>query len=124
MKRIVIGIFLLAIALPGLAQTEKLGVGDALHVIVHQQPDLTTDARINEQGNITMPLIGMVKVAGLSPNEAARAIGESFKKGEFLKNPQISVAVVTVRSRQVSVLGAVTRPGATRWTTPATSWPT
>ena len=111
MKRLVIGIFLLAIALPGLAQTDKLGIGDALHVIVHQQPDLTTDARINEQGSITMPLLGEVKVAGLSPSEAGGAIAERFKKGEFLKNPQVSVAVTTVRSKQVSVLGAVARPG-------------
>ena len=111
MKRIVIGIFLLAIALPGLAQTEQLGIGDAVHVIVHQQPDLTTDARINERGSITMPLIGEVKVKGLSPSQAAGAIAEGFKKGEFLKNPQVTVAITTVRSKQVSVLGQVTRPG-------------
>ncbi len=111
MKRIVIGIFLLAIALPGLAQTEQLGIGDAVHVTVHQQPDLTTDARINERGSITMPLIGEVKVAGLSPSQAAGEVAERFKKGEFLKNPQVTVAITTVRSKQVSVLGAVARPG-------------
>jgi polysaccharide export outer membrane protein len=105
------GIFLLALAGAAWAQTDKLGVGDAVHVIVHQQPDLTTDARINERGAIAMPLIGEVKLAGMAPNEAAAAIGEKFKKGEFLKNPQVSVAVTTVRSRQVSVLGAVLRPG-------------
>jgi len=115
MKRIAVGIFrgifLLVLAVPGFAQTEKLGVGDALRIMVHQQPDLTTDARVSERGTIAMPLVGEVKVAGLSQAEAAGAIGESFKKGQFLKNPQVSVAVTTVRSRQVSVLGAVARPG-------------
>jgi polysaccharide export outer membrane protein len=108
------GIFLLALAGTAWAQTDKLdklGVGDAVHVVVHQQPDLTTDARINERGAVTLPLIGEVKVAGMAPTEAAAAIGEKFKKGEFLKNPQVSLSVTTVRSRQVSVLGAVTRPG-------------
>jgi len=86
-------------------------VGDAVHVIVHQQPDLTTDARVNEHGAIGMPLIGEVKVAGLAPSEAAAAISEKYKKGEFLRNPQVSLSVTTVRSRQVSVLGDVARPG-------------
>ena len=114
MKRIAIGIYLLALAGGAWAQTDKLdklGVGDAVHVVVHQQPDLTTDARINEKGAITVPLIGEVKIAGLSPAEAATAIGEGLKKGQYLKNPQVSLSVTTVRSRQVSVLGNVARPG-------------
>ena len=111
MKRILIGVFLLAIALPGWAQTDKLGVGDAIRITVHQQPDLTTEARISERGTVALPLVGEIKLAGLSQVEAAGAIGESFKKGQFLKNPQVTVAITTVRSKQVSVLGAVTRPG-------------
>jgi len=111
MKRIVVGTFFLVLAAGAWAQAEKLGVGDAIRVTVHQQPDLTTDARINERGVIAVPLIGEVKVAGLSQAEAATAIGDSFKKGQYLKNPQVTVAITTVRSRQVSVLGAVARPG-------------
>src|ERR687892_719034 len=38
-------------------------------------------------------------------------VGEAFKKGRFLKNPQVSLALTTLRSRQVSVLGEVARPG-------------
>ena len=111
MKRIAAGIFMLALALPGLAQTEKLGAGDAVRITVHQQPDLTTDARVSERGTVAMPLIGEVKLAGMSQVEAARAIADSFKKGQFLRNPQVTVAITTVRSKQVSVLGAVARPG-------------
>jgi polysaccharide biosynthesis/export protein len=111
MKSILSAIFLLIMAAPALAQTEKLGVGDAIRVTVFQQPDLTTEARINEKGLIAMPLVGEVKVAGLSQHDAATAIGESLKKGKYLKNPQVAVAVTTVRSKQVSVLGLVARPG-------------
>jgi len=111
MKRIAMGLFLLALAGGAWAQSDKLGIGDAVHVTVHQQPDLTTDGRINERGTITMPLIGEIKVAGHSQAEAAAQIAGKLKDGQFLKNPQVLVALTTVRSRQVSVLGAVARPG-------------
>jgi polysaccharide export outer membrane protein len=111
MKRLVLGIFVLAMAAPVLAQTEKLGVGDAVRVTVYQQTDLTTEARISERGTINMPLIGEVKVNGMSTAQAAGAIADSFKNGRFLKNPQVTVAITTLRSRQVSVLGHVARPG-------------
>src|SRR5207237_4471509 len=115
MKRIVVGLFLLAAAVAAYAQATKpadtLGIGDAVRVTVYQQTDLTTDARITENGTITMPLIGEVKIAGLSAIEAGTQIGEALKSGQFLKNPQLTVAVTTVRSRQVNVLGIVARLG-------------
>jgi polysaccharide export outer membrane protein len=112
MKRILIGMLLLVAAVPGWADSrEKLGVGDAVRVTVFQQPDLTTEARVSEQGTIGMPLVGEVKVAGLSPHEAGSQIAGALKKGQYLKNPQVSVALTTVRSRQVSVLGQIARPG-------------
>lgn len=114
-KRIASGIFrgilLLALAAPTWAQAEKLGIGDAIRVTVFQQPDLATDTRINEKGTIAMPLIGEVKVAGKSQAEAAAQIAARLKDGKFLKDPQVAVALTTLRSRQVSVLGAVARPG-------------
>jgi polysaccharide export outer membrane protein len=86
-------------------------VGDTVRVTVFQQPDLTTEARISEQGTIAMPLIGEVKIAGQVSNAAASSIAAALKRGKFLNNPQVTVALATVRSRQVSVLGLVARPG-------------
>ena len=113
MKRILIGLVLMVVALPAAAQGsgEKLGVGDAVRVTVFQQPDLTTETRITERGTIGLPLVGEVKVAGLTPAAAAAQVAAEFKKGQFLKNPQVALALTTVRSRQVSVLGMVARPG-------------
>jgi polysaccharide export outer membrane protein len=112
MRLIALAFFLWAAAVPAFAQpADKLGVGDALRVTVFQQPDLTTEARVTEKGTITMPLIGEVKVAGLSATEAGKAIAGELKSGKFLRNPQVNVAVTTVRSRQVNVLGMVARPG-------------
>ena len=112
MKLIALAFFLWAAALPAWAQpADKLGVGDALRVTVFQQPDLTTEARVTEKGTITLPLVGEVKVAGMSSTQAGKHIAAELKNGKFLRNPQVSVAVTTVRSRQVNVLGMVARPG-------------
>jgi polysaccharide export outer membrane protein len=112
MKLLALALFLFAAAVPAWAQpADKLGVGDALRVTVFQQPDLTTEARVTEKGTITLPLVGEVKVAGLSSTEAGKQIAKELKDGKYLKNPQVSVAVTTVRSRQVNVLGLVARPG-------------
>jgi polysaccharide biosynthesis/export protein len=112
MIRIVTVLLLSALALPGLAQSpDKLGPGDAVHVTVFQQPDLTTDARIGETGAIAMPLVGQVKISGQSTAEAAKTIGDALKDGGFLKQPQVAVALTTVRSRQVSMLGLILHPG-------------
>jgi len=110
MKRMWFAVVFLLAAGPAWG-AEKLGVGDAIRVTVFQQPDLTTEARITERGTIAMPLIGEEKVVGMTPAEAAAKIAAELKKGKYLKAPQVSIALVTLRSQQVSVLGLVTRPG-------------
>jgi polysaccharide biosynthesis/export protein len=112
MIRILMAVLMSALALPGLAQsTDKLGAGDTVHITVFQQPDMTTDARVSDAGTVSVPLVGIVKVDGMTPAEAADAISEALKKGDFLKSPKVSVGLTTVRSRQVSVLGQIVRPG-------------
>jgi polysaccharide biosynthesis/export protein len=111
MRHVLLGLLLWTVAGLGWAQGDKLGVGDAVRVSVFQQPDLTLEARISERGTISMPLIGEVKLAGLSATEAGSHIAAALKRGKFLNNPQVQVALTTLRSRQVSVLGLVTRPG-------------
>ncbi len=117
MKRIALGLVMWAAAAAAYAQgasntpADKVGVGDAVRVTVFQQPDLTTEARVSEQGTISMPLVGEVKVSGLTPAQAGSRIATELKNGKFLKNPQVTLAVTTLRSRQVNVLGMVPRPG-------------
>lgn len=113
----------MACALPALALAgellEALGAGDTIRITVFQNPDLTTEARISEQGTVVFPLLGELGVAGRTPAEAGALIAEQLRQGRLLKNPQVSVAVVQLRSRQVSVLGSVARPG--RYTLDGTS---
>ena len=112
MRHVLLGLLLWMVAGLAFAQSgEKLGVGDAVRVTVFQQPDLTTETRISERGAISMPLVGEVKLAGMSATEAGAQIAGALKRGKFLNNPQVHVALTTLRSRQVSVLGMVARPG-------------
>jgi polysaccharide export outer membrane protein len=105
---------LAAMLLPGTAfgqSRETLGEGDSIRITVFQNPDLTTETRISEQGTITFPLIGEVAIAGLTPAGAQARIARQLIEGKFVLKPQVSLNVVRVRSRQVSVLGQVAHPG-------------
>ncbi len=83
MIRMTMVVLLTALALPGLAQSpEKLGPGDTVHVTVFQQPDLTTDARLNDAGVINFPLVGTIKIGGQSTMDAANSIAKALKDGQ------------------------------------------
>lgn len=106
------GALLTVLFIPGLAPGgEVLGAGDTIHIAVFQNPDLTSERRISERGTVVFPLIGEIKLAGQTPVDAGARIAARLKEGKFLVNPQVNVSVVQVRSRQVSVLGHVARPG-------------
>lgn len=103
----------LAIASPGRAElaADVLGPGDRVRVAVFQVPELTTETRVSERGTVTLPLAGEIEMAGLTPAQAAARVAEQLKRGGFIVNPQVTVAVLEVRSRQVTVLGHVNKPG-------------
>jgi polysaccharide export outer membrane protein len=90
---------------------EPLVPGDNIRVTVFENPDLTTDARISSRGTIRFPLIGTIKLGGLSPAAAAAQIGTQLKDRNFIRHPEVTLSVIQGRSRQVSVLGQVARPG-------------
>ena len=90
---------------------ETLGAGDSIRITVFQNPDMTTETRISPKGSIVFPLIGEVAMDGLTPAQAGSRIADQLKRGRFIVNPQVAVAIVQVRSRQVSVLGQLMRPG-------------
>jgi polysaccharide export outer membrane protein len=88
-----------------------VGPGDVLRITVYQSTDLTLEARVSESGVISYPLLGQVAVGGLSVAQVEATIADGLKKGNFLKQPQVNVLLVTVRGNQASVLGMAARPG-------------
>ena len=88
-----------------------LGAGDGIRVQVFQNPDLTIETRVSENGTITYPLIGAVALGGLSIAVAEQKIASALQKGGFIQNPQVNIILVQIRGNQVAVLGQVNRPG-------------
>jgi len=89
----------------------RIGSGDVVRIQVFQNTDLTVEARVSESGVISYPLLGVIKLSGLSLTAAERLISRRLKQGNFLQNPQVTLNVLQFRSQQVSVLGNVAKPG-------------
>jgi polysaccharide export outer membrane protein len=89
----------------------RLGAGDLIRVMVFDHEELSVDARISETGNITFPLIGQLRVSGLSTRETELLLARSLIDGGFVKQPHISVLVAEYQSQKVAVMGQVARPG-------------
>jgi polysaccharide biosynthesis/export protein len=88
-----------------------LGPGDAIKIVVFQNPDLTLETRVSESGAISYPLIGTVPIGGLTIGAAEQSIAKGLKDGGFVQQPQVNIVLGQVRGNQVSVLGMVNRPG-------------
>lgn len=88
-----------------------LGAGDAIRVQVFQNPDLTIETRVSENGSITYPMIGAVELGGLSIAVAEKKIADALQQGGFIQKPQVNIVLVQIRGNQVAVLGQVNRPG-------------
>ena len=88
-----------------------LGSGDVVNVQVYGRPELTTTTYIADDGTISLPLAGVVEVSGLSTSAAAQKIATAYKKGQYLRNPQVTLLLSQSHSQLVSVLGEVRTPG-------------
>jgi len=93
------------------SRLEALGMGDMVRVTVFRNPELTTEAKVSERGTILFPMIGEVPVSGLTPSQAGQRIADKLRTGKYVVNPEVTVSMMQVNSRQVSVLGNVVKPG-------------
>lgn len=96
---------------PATSASETLGPGDVVRVTVFQSPEFNTEARLNERGALAFPVIGEVELSGATATQAGARIADKLKREKVILNPQVTVAVVQNKSRQISVLGQVARPG-------------
>ena len=91
----------------------RISPEDVLDVYVYDVPELSRDYTVNSAGSITVPLLPKpVQAAGLSPDELARSLEESFRQSGRLSRPQITVSIKQSRRSVVMVDGAVKTPQA------------
>lgn len=84
---------------------------DRIRIAVYQEDDLSAIARVDAQGNINLPLVGSVKVAGLTVEKAERAVETSYQEGRFLRSPKVTINVEEYAPREVSIQGQIRSPG-------------
>ncbi len=89
----------------------RISPGDLLEVRVFDVPEMTQEVRVNTAGQILLPLIGTVQIAGLTEMEAQQHIADLLKQGQYMNDPQVSVFTKEYTGQGISVLGEVTRPG-------------
>jgi polysaccharide export outer membrane protein len=88
----------------------KVGPEDLLQISFLDAEKLSSEARVDGQGEIRLLLVGDVEVGGLSPVEITRKLARLYKEGDYLRDPQITVAVKEFRHQRVAVTGAVNKP--------------
>lgn len=88
----------------------KIGPNDLLEVEVFGVNELKRTVRVNSTGEISLPLIGTVPVAGMTPADAQLLIADRYGK-DYLQNPQVSIFIKEFTSQRITVDGAVVRPG-------------
>jgi protein involved in polysaccharide export with SLBB domain len=89
------------------APAYKLGSGDKLRVTVYEEKSLSGDYEVSDQGTMAMPLIGSVRVGGLTVSQAETLLTQRFNK--YLVDPRVGIEVLNYRP--FFILGEVKKPG-------------
>jgi polysaccharide export outer membrane protein len=87
----------------------RIGAEDVLGVVFWREPDLSGDVTVRPDGRITLPVVGEMQAAGLSPEDLRKQILKAAEK--YVADPNVVVVVRTINSRRVFVTGRVTTPG-------------
>lgn len=88
----------------------RIGAGDVLQVLVWKEPDASLpDAMVRTDGKISIPLVGDVEVAGLTPEQLKASLAD--KLSHYINNPVVTVYARQINSRKIYVLGQVKKEG-------------
>jgi polysaccharide export outer membrane protein len=93
----------------GSSSNEVLKVNDLVRVTVYKEDDMTTEARISKSGDIALPLLGNVHIAGETVADAVTDIHNRLDK-DYIINPQVTLTIMEYAPQWVTVLGEVQKP--------------
>jgi polysaccharide biosynthesis/export protein len=86
-----------------------IGLGDVLEISVWKNPDLSATVPVRPDGRISVPLLGDVQAAGMTPLALKATLTDGYK--EYVTAPGVSVVVKEIHSRKIYVTGEVAHPG-------------
>jgi polysaccharide biosynthesis/export protein len=87
----------------------RIQPSDLIEITVYQDPDLTRKVRVSQNGTVFMPLIGAIKIGGMTLLEAGDLLAGKLKR--YLVSPQVSLFITEHGNQQIYVLGQVVKPG-------------
>lgn len=95
------------------AATENttLGPGDLFRMEIVGEPDIPTEFQVAADGTVTFPYVHVMKVSGLEPQDVSQKVREALIEKKILTDPSVIVSVTEYRSKIVTVLGQVQKPG-------------
>lgn len=88
-----------------------IGPGDVLDISILGVPELTQRVRVENNGSISLPLVGTFRVEGMSAREVELALAQRLVSMQLLVNPQVSIFVQQSIGSRVKVLGEVNAQG-------------
>jgi polysaccharide export outer membrane protein len=88
----------------------RIGPEDLLDISVYEDEKLNKTVRVSSQGDISLPLLGVLKVEGLTAVQLEREIKDLLSE-RLYQNPHVSVFIKEYRGQRISVIGAVEKPG-------------
>ncbi len=88
----------------------KIGPEDLLEISVFEDEKLNKMVRVSSQGNISLPLLGILRVKGLTANELEKEIRDLLAE-KYFQDPHVSVFIKEFRNQRISVIGVVEKPG-------------
>ena len=90
--------------------TFVIGNDDVLAINVWKEPDFSRSISVRSDGKISLPLLGEVQAAGLTPLQLQHDLATKLR--DYITKPEVTVMVEQMNSKKFNILGQVTKPGA------------
>ena len=87
-----------------------LKAGDTVEMVIFHEPDLSIRSRLGKDGMVQLPLLGEIKLAGLTIRSATALLREKYN-ADYIVEPQIYLNIAAFNSRKFNIIGQVQRPG-------------
>lgn len=115
-----VGVFGTGMDIPQTSPTTEISAGDLLDIVIFETPELSGRFRVNQKGDILLPLAGTLHVGGLNLDEITQAVGKRYKDAGILVDPQVTVFVAEFTRRTITITGEVRAPGVYQLAAPRT----
>jgi polysaccharide export outer membrane protein len=92
-------------------KTYVIGAEDQVQIMIWNQGSLSGGHLVRPDGKISVPLVGDIQAAGLTPQQLEASITQRLKDGKLLLDPHVNVGLTGVHSKKYYINGEVNKPG-------------